>query len=808
MMNTSAVINNGSPNAPVVINVALGAPLWFYIGTMSILMFSCSCCVLWCLCMFISLARDDKKSTTAKSSARRELDAISQSIRSTRKKRNVKGEEEDEDGDGKIDDKNDVEQGRQTSIDHSSWQMSSFFFYSVLFISIISIFISIYFHKPQFPPLEIDKDGYWKPGNPVKDDDTIYSHTIKIDETEIQKFKNKLASETRIKYRNEEYDKYLDRLFQVIENFDWKQHENFLNTFKQYRTEIEGLNVHFARISTPLQGKNKKLVPILLLHGFPGSFWDFFKLVPILSNPSRHGFDFGVKETIQFDVIIPSIPGFVFSEKPEKSGFDAIAITRIIAKLMDRLDIDEYFVHGCQGFGSDIATLLTSLYPDDILGLHLSNPFVRPTFSTYTLSKYVFSAIFGNEDERGFTEIQEYFRDEKFSVSMSPEVIGTSLQNSPMSTVLFIENEWKSLSSRAKTTNLFNLFTLDEIATEIYIYWLTSSAPSALQILNECYNKDLIWLSAQPKIPTAVVYSKESPWLCSENLLSDKYLNITRKRRLAFRAGKFPDDLITAEKIKKFTFAIECAPGQPKYTDFKLTEGMLLIRVPSFMVPPVEYCDHLLKINDTQIKSKKVLAQFLAENVDQNKPHVLVFHVRRIMSVEHITDHSKLPSNASIKRPKTNNPLVKPSEGYEYYKTILIYFPKSKLGINVKSYNDVVYVESIDNTWGSTTRRFLYVGDAILKIDDQEIFDVQKTQQTLINGLQNNGIVTLIIERATAQAASNFVRSVLFWNKCVDPQLAMDVIHICKKRYDYHVRNGFGPEPKPILRDSSSKKQE
>ncbi|KAK6017472.1 hypothetical protein OSTOST_17008, partial [Ostertagia ostertagi] len=110
---------------------------------------------------------------------------------------------------------------------------------------------------------------------------------------------------------------FLSNLSEVMTSFNWKQHQHFLNTFKQYRTEIEGLAIHFLRISLPKESA-KDTVPLLMLHGFPGSYWDFFKVIPILTNPIRFGFDFGVKRPLLFDVIVPSLPGFVFSGKPSR----------------------------------------------------------------------------------------------------------------------------------------------------------------------------------------------------------------------------------------------------------------------------------------------------------------------------------------------------------------------------------------------------------------------------------------------------------------------------------------------------------
>ncbi|UMM35130.1 hypothetical protein L5515_007892 [Caenorhabditis briggsae] len=438
--------------------------------------------------------------------------------------------------------------------------MSSWFFLSVIIISIFSILLSFYVHKPDFPPLEIEPDDYWKLEDPEKDDDTIYSYSIDVEDSRVSKFKKQLKSEKLLPtLYDEKYDNYMKELKQVLLGFDWKQHQHFLNTFKQYRTEIEGLKIHFLRVSTPFKDKKTRVVPLLIIHGFPGSFWDFFKIIPILTNPSRHGFDFGVDEPIQFDVIVPSLPGFLFSDKPTKQGFDGIATARILGKLMHRLDLNDYFVHGTEGYGGDVATLLASLFPTRIAGLHVSNPFVGPTFSTFTFAKYAWKAMKQDDKKEGaeevelYTDMADYFKQDKFTYPTNAKAFDAAFVNSPTGTAQYIESRWKQLSTFSANTNLNEIFTLDEIATEIYLYWFTETLPTALTILDNSYNYETVWLSSQARIPTAVSYTKQTPWRCSKDILEDRYLNLTRVTDLP-KGGLF-HHLQDGHKIAEDIFA-------------------------------------------------------------------------------------------------------------------------------------------------------------------------------------------------------------------------------------------------------------
>lgn len=268
-----------------------------------------------------------------------------------------------------------------------------------------------------------------------------------------------------------------------------------------------------------------------------------------------------------------------------------------------------------------------------------------------------------------------------------------------------------------------------------------------------------------------------------------------------FRAGKFPEHIITKDMIREMTLTIDCAPGTPNYKEFSVTEGMLFQRVPDSFTPPLEYCDHLLKVNGKPVSSKNEMKKMIFDLAKTNKPHYLSFTIRRIISVHQIRE-SEVPKNAAILKPDDPDLSVKSNKGYVYYKIVLIYFPRSKLGINVKSYQNVVYVEGTENCWGSTTRRFLYLGDAILKVDDTEIYDVMTVQGAIRNGFHKNGTVSLIVERANQQLSSSFVRNVLNFSKDVDPHIPEDVVALCAKQLAHYEKNGFA-EPIPIFRGYS-----
>ncbi|RCN32377.1 hydrolase, alpha/beta domain protein [Ancylostoma caninum] len=366
--------------------------------------------------------------------------------------------------------------------------------------------------NPHFQ-ISLIQDAFWGAGEPYKDDSRIDVFKVDFPDEQIDHVKSLLGASQLVPPFEDctlsiARHSFMKNLSEVMTSFDWKQHQHFLNTFKQYRTEIEGLLIHFLRISLP-EEKGKDTIPILLLHGFPGSYWDFFKVIPILTNPVRFGFDFGVRKPFQFEVIVPSLPGFIFSSKPARIGITSTDIARIMAKLMERLSVDRYFVHGTELLGSEVATSLAALYPNRVRGVHLSNPIVHPkAFSWQVTIKYLLKSF--THPEVGF-----------FGRS------GDALSTSPLGTASYLMSVWSLFSTRDSSVQLNQLFTLDELATVSYLYYLTETTPHALRIMNTVIN-DAVNLRRQVLVPSAILQSPETPWHSSRSICQHRFLNITR----------------------------------------------------------------------------------------------------------------------------------------------------------------------------------------------------------------------------------------------------------------------------------------
>lgn len=135
--------------------------------------------------------------------------------------------------------------------------------------------------------------------------------------------------------------------------YDWRSQEEILNTYKHYKTKINGLDVHFLHYKPEVK-EGQRVLPIMLVHGWPGSFYEFYKVIPKLIAASTDDY--------AFSVICPSIPGYGLSEAPHKPGFEAFAAGRIFFKLMERLGYESYYVQGGD-WGSAIARAMALMNP-------------------------------------------------------------------------------------------------------------------------------------------------------------------------------------------------------------------------------------------------------------------------------------------------------------------------------------------------------------------------------------------------------------------------------------------------------------
>lgn len=244
-------------------------------------------------------------------------------------------------------------------------------------------------------------------------------------------------------------------------DFDWRAQERALNRFDHFRTDIDGLRIHFIHE----RSKEKNAIPLVVTQGGPSSFVEFSKLIGPLTDPVAHG---GRAEDA-FHVICPSLLGYGFSDAPGRSGFGYREMARVFAKLMARLGYARY---GAQGgdWGAVISAWLGALDAPHVSGLHLTATLGNPPDGMATDAAEERSP---QETETGYAVIQ----------STKPQSLGYALNDSPVGLAAWIVEKFRAWSDCGGDVE--TRFTKDELLTNIMIYWVTGTITSSMRIYYE-----------------------------------------------------------------------------------------------------------------------------------------------------------------------------------------------------------------------------------------------------------------------------------------------------------------------------------
>jgi len=259
---------------------------------------------------------------------------------------------------------------------------------------------------------------------------------------------------------------YLQELARYWRNdFDWREQEQAINGLSQFRATVQRHGIHFIHEI----GKGANPLPLLITHGWPSSISEMLKLIPRLTDPARFGGDPGDS----FTVVMPSVPGFGFSDIPLERGMTRSRVAELWADLMHGLGYARYGAH-CNDIGSVITAFLALDHPQDLIGMHTLMPhFPMPAFSA---DEPPMSAA-----ERAFMDyLQEWDKEEggyNLIQETRPQTLGYALNDSPVGLAAWILDKWWSWG--ALGGDLEDHFTRDELLTNITIYWATQTANSS-----------------------------------------------------------------------------------------------------------------------------------------------------------------------------------------------------------------------------------------------------------------------------------------------------------------------------------------
>ena len=254
--------------------------------------------------------------------------------------------------------------------------------------------------------------------------------------------------------------------------FDWRAQEARLNQLPQFTAEVDGLGIHLIH----QRGSGPDPFPLVLTHGYPGTGFDMHRLLPLLADPGAHGGN----PADAFDVVVPSIPGHGFSQRPDHSGVGPERVARLWATLMEGLGYERF---GAQAgdWGSAVSTWLAHRFPHRVAGLHL---FFIPGRFRPGLGEG--QPPLSNEEQRYLDNLGAWFQAEGGYHSLhstKPQSAAYAFNDSPVGLASWIVEKKRGWSDARGEVE--QIWSLDDLLTNISIFWFTQTIGSAMRFYRE-----------------------------------------------------------------------------------------------------------------------------------------------------------------------------------------------------------------------------------------------------------------------------------------------------------------------------------
>lgn len=305
--------------------------------------------------------------------------------------------------------------------------------------------------------------------------------------------------------------------------FDWRKQEEAINKFAHFRADVDGFGLHFIHE----HGTGENPLPILLTHGFPDSFLRFSKLIPMLTDPAARGGE----AADSFDVVVPSLPGYGFSDSPRETGFNHERVADLFAKLMsDELGYQKFAAHGGD-WGSSVTEQLAFNHAYLLVGIHLTEiPYhhlfaVAPKNLSEPEREYLAAGKKWQMAEGGYAMIQ----------STKPQTLAYGLNDSAAGLAAWFVEKFRSWSDSGGEVE--SRFTKDELLTNITLYWATETINSAFRYYYEATHNPPQNSGKRVEVPTGVaMFPKDL--VPAPREFAERFFNVERWTEMP-RGGHF-----------------------------------------------------------------------------------------------------------------------------------------------------------------------------------------------------------------------------------------------------------------------------
>ncbi|CAG4966385.1 unnamed protein product [Colias eurytheme] len=432
----------------------------------------------------------------------------------------------------------------------------------ILFIILAGVSAPIlYFYFKSPPPLpDIDLEEWWGPKlAKSKYNDSIVPFQVEFSNSIVKDIKDRLRAHRPLTpplegiafeygFNSKELESWLKYW---EEEYPFSDREKYINQYKHYKTNIQGLDIHFVRV-TPEVSPGKEVVALILLHGWPGCFLEFYDSIPFFTAANMDR-DFAV------ELIIPSLPGYGFSSGAVRPGLGPDKMAIVMRNLMNRLGYKKYYVQGGDA-GAVVGNVMATFFPKEVLGYHANFALLATAWSSIVrLLGSIYPPLVVRSDladrmyplgahfsfvlqEMGYFHLQ----------ATKPDTAGVALSESPAGLAAYILEKfstWTKPEYRSKPDGgLTQHYTKERLIDNVMVYWVSRSMTTSMRLYAETNTIRFLGLSLDEiptPVPTSILQPKYELFYEPEWILKSKYTNLLKVTVLEdgghFFAMELPD---------------------------------------------------------------------------------------------------------------------------------------------------------------------------------------------------------------------------------------------------------------------------